>query len=67
MVNALERRLDEAQSETLTAMRELLAHAEDTAWLTDTETVMERLAYLFEVVGGDRRVLMAEWPEFFDA
>lgn len=61
------RRLDEAQTEILTTMRDLVVHAEDTVWLTDTETVMERLAYLFEVVGGDRKVLMFEWPEYFDA
>jgi hypothetical protein len=61
------RRLDEAQTEILQTMRDLVAHTDDTVWLSDTETVMERLAYLFEVVGGDRRVLMAEWPEYFDA
>lgn len=66
MADLLQRRLDQAQSEILQAMRDLVAHAEDTVWLTDTETVFERLSYLYEVAGGDRQVLVAEWPENFD-
>lgn len=59
-------RLEETRLEILAAMRDLVANALDTVWLTDSETVFERLAYLYEVAGGDRKVLMSEWPEYFD-
>lgn len=58
-------RLAQVQGEILTALGDLVEHAEDTVWLTDGETVFERLAYLFEVAGGDRAALMARWPEYF--
>lgn len=62
----LQHRLEETQAEILAAMRELVEHAGDTAWLNDTETVFERLAYLYEMVGGDRVDLVREFPECFD-
>lgn len=62
----LQRRLDETQAELLTALRDLVEHATDTLWLTDTETVFERLAYLYEVAGGNRVDLVREFPEYFD-
>lgn len=59
-------RLDETRAEIMAAMRDLVEHGEDTLWLTDTETVFERLAYLYEVAGGDRKALVQAWPEYFD-
>jgi hypothetical protein len=59
-------RLFAVRTEILTALGDLVEHAEDTVWLTDGETVFERLAYLFEVAGGDRAALMSRWPEYFD-
>lgn len=65
-LSKLSRRLEETRAELLTAMRDLTANADDTVWLSDSETVFERLAYLYEVAGGDRQVLMSEFPEYFD-
>lgn len=62
----LARRLEETRAEILTAMRDLIEHADDTLWLTGTETVFERLAYLYEVSGGERINLVREFPEYFD-
>jgi hypothetical protein len=59
-------RLAEVRIEILGAMGDLIEHADTTVWLTDDETVFERLAYLFEVAGGDRALLVARWPEYFD-
>lgn len=59
-------RLGEVRGEILIALRDLVEETEDTVWLSAGETVFERLAYLFEVAGGDRAVLVARWPEYFD-
>lgn len=59
-------RLEETQAEILSAMQSLTESATDTVWLTDEETVFERLAYLYEVAGGNRAILIARWPEYFD-
>lgn len=59
-------RLEETQGEIVKAMEALTEAAGDTVWLSDGETVFERLAYLYEVAGGDRACLMARWPEYFD-
>lgn len=61
----LARRLDVTQAEILTAMADLVENATDTVWLTDGETVFERLAYLYETAGGNRDVLVQRWPEYF--
>lgn len=66
-LSKLSRRLEETRAELLTAMRDLAANADDTVWLTEGETVFERLAYLYEVAGGGRALLVREWPEYFDA
>lgn len=60
------RRLDETRDEIIKAMHELVEHADDTVWLTPWETVFERLAYLYEVAGGNRKELVLLWPENFD-
>lgn len=60
-----EYRLDETQAEIRNAMRDLCEHADDTVWLTQSETMFERLCYLYEVAGGDRDDLAKEWPEDF--
>ena len=62
----LERRLDETRAEIVLSLRELAESADDTLWLTDAETVFERLAYLYEVAGGDRIALVREFPAYFD-
>lgn len=59
-------RLAEVRIEIVGAMNDLIAHAEDTVWMTCRETVFERLVYLFEVAGGQRATLMERWPEYFD-
>lgn len=65
-ISDLERRLDETRAEIVLALRELVESADDTLWLTDSETVFERLAYLYEVSGGDRISLVREFPDYFD-
>ncbi|TVO57543.1 hypothetical protein [Denitromonas halophila] len=66
MDNAAERRLSITQAEILAAMADLVEGATDTVWLTDGETVFERLAYLYETAGGDRADLVARFPEYFE-
>lgn len=65
-MDAIARRLDETRVELLSAMADLVEGATETVWLTEAETVFERLAYLYEVAGGDRAALLARWPEYFD-
>jgi len=62
----LERRLSETRDEIIKAMTDLIESADDTVWLSDSETVIERLAYLYEVAGGNRNDLVLLWPEYFD-
>lgn len=62
----LTRRLDITQAEIMQAMADLVEGATDTVWLTDGETVFERLAYLYETAGGDRAALQSRFPEYFD-
>lgn len=59
-------RLAAVRIEILGALADLVDYAEDTVWLTEGETVFERLAYLYEVSGGDRSMLVERWPEYFD-
>lgn len=61
----LTRRLDVTQAEIMQAMADLIEGSDDTIWLTDGETVFERLAYLYETAGGDRAALVGRWPEYF--
>lgn len=65
-MDATARRLDETRVELLSAMSDLVEGATETVWLTEAETVFERLAYLYEVAGGDRATLAERWPEYFD-
>ncbi|THF60918.1 hypothetical protein [Pseudothauera rhizosphaerae] len=58
-------RLSAVRSEIFAALNDLVECAEGTVWLTDGETLFERLAYLYEVADGDRAVLAARWPEYF--
>jgi len=62
----LARRLDVTQAEIMQAMADMVEGATDTVWLTDGETVFERLAYLYETAGGNRAALVERWPEYFE-
>lgn len=49
----------------LQAMKDVCESATDTVWLTDTETVFERLATIYSLAGGDNATLASMWPEYF--
>jgi hypothetical protein len=49
----------------LQAMTDLHSHAKDTVWLTEHETVFERLATIYGYSGGDVSVLAGLWPEYY--
>lgn len=65
-MDATARRLAETRSEIFAAMADLVEGATDTVWLNGDETMFERLAYLYEVSGGDRSELIMRWPEYFE-
>lgn len=49
----------------LQAMKDLHANAKDTVWLTEHETVFERLSTIYGYSGGDISVLVRLWPEYY--
>lgn len=49
----------------LQAMKDLHEHAEDTVWITGTETMFERLASIYGYAGGDVSILAQLWPEYY--
>lgn len=49
----------------LLAMKDLHANAKDTVWLTEHETVFERLSTIYKYSGGDISVLIDLWPEYY--
>ena len=49
----------------LMAMKDLCANAKDTVWLTEHETVFERLASIYGYAGGEPATLSAMWPEYY--
>lgn len=53
------------QEHILMAMRDLNDHATDTVWLTDHETVFDRLMSIYQHAGGDPLKLADAFPEYF--
>ena len=53
------------QSAIIVAMRDLTTLADDTVWITEHETMFDRLATLYGIAGGDENVLAGIWPEYF--
>jgi len=53
------------QEAILLTMRDLCENAQDTVWLTESETVFERLAEIHGIAGGGNERLAALWPEYF--
>lgn len=49
----------------LLAMKDLHTNAKDTVWLTEQETVFERLATIYGYAGGDVSTLAQLWPEYY--
>lgn len=47
------------------AMTDLFDNADDTVWITDTETMFDRLASLYILAGGDVNIIHDLWPEVF--
>lgn len=58
--------LIQARNDIHQAMVDLVEHAPDTLWLTATETVFERLAFIYMRAGGDRADLQRDFHEYFD-
>ncbi|MDD3814411.1 MAG: hypothetical protein PHZ02_07170 [Desulfocapsaceae bacterium] len=53
------------QSAIILAMKDLCENAKDTVWITNHETMFERLAQLHEMSGGKEETLAGIWPEHF--
>ena len=53
------------QGALIVAMRDLEKNAEDTVWITDKETMFERLTELYYLSGGKESVLADIWPHYF--
>lgn len=49
----------------LLAMKTLHESAKDTVWLTEHETVFERLATIYGYAGGEAATLAQMWPEYY--
>ena len=54
--------MSEILEDILIAMKDIQEHAEDTLWITNTETVFERLWEIYIVHGGDIKVLKEAFP-----
>lgn len=48
----------------LQMMQDLENNAEDTLWLTDLETVFDRLVEIYRETGGDRAKLAEAFPHY---
>jgi len=45
-------------------MKDLVKNAEDVVWLTDIETVFDRLVDIYQTCGGDMNILHKEFPDY---
>lgn len=55
----------EVTDELLLMMIDLHKYASNTFWLSPFETVFERLADIYIISGGDMKILIDKWPEYF--
>jgi len=53
------------QHAIIVAMRDLCDNADDTVWITEHETMFERLCELHKIAGGKEETLAGIWPEYF--
>lgn len=54
--------MSEILEDILIAMKDIQANADDTLWITNTETVFERLWAIYLTHGGDFDELKAAFP-----
>ena len=54
------------RGQILILMSEIETNSSDTLWLTDLETIFERLSFMFVSSGGDIKILEKTWPHYFN-
>lgn len=59
-------KLEIMQGAIIQAMKDLCENATDTVWITDSETMFERLTELFFLADGNKNTLQKIWPEHFE-
>ena len=55
----------EVTDELLLMMIDLHSKDNDTLWLNNYETIFERLSHIYVLAGGDTKILIDKWPEYF--
>ena len=53
------------KEQILETMTDLNNNSKDTIWVTDLETMFERLAFIYGLAGGDYEILHQKFPQYF--
>ena len=59
------KKLSKVQSEIIVTMEDLCNNADDTIFITDSETMFERLCFIYKTAGGEIGNLKKIWPQYF--